>query len=590
MVPYLVPIPSPLDSYKMENFPDAPGSLNVTLKWNKQTFCVILDKRNASAVSFKEHVQSLTGVPKSRQKLLAKKGGWKGPLKDDMDLATVEAKSLDVTLIGSAETLVVPRQTTTFIEDLSPADVRAAQEAIEQAALETAQGMIQALQVPAHERDDGKQEMYHYNRLVTGLPQRQIEQELKKQQQHNNCLQGLVAMQLGLELRRAYINDLTVLRDGTCVSVLDDGHVQLWKHAAQQADVIHPGQDGEVASVIALHDPTGVAFVTAGRGTLQLWTDEADPLLTLPSAVPGTSPASLVHVPTHNSTILLAARMQITRQVNPTQFRLPPQNEAQRQRRTQAEAQERAVQQTLARAARSLQVWLSSPDGASTEAPRLQSHLLEPPVEDLEGSAPVTCVKTLFVDDSSLLVAGDAAGGLRVWKKQNNNTTMEHFAMFQLVSPENTPCSVVCLEVLADGRLAVSTDQVGDSPGTRLTDAVPIPIDTARAVHIVDFSSLSNGAPSIQSTLTGHTKDAVICMCSLPNGDLITGGGKLDATTKLWSKAQTQGANGESSCMAYRALGEVGYVFAMAVLPDAKTGSNYYALAAARYNTVKIII
>ena len=580
----------------MEGLSIVHEPLDITLKWNKRTFEFTLDQQNTTAVSFKEHVQSLTGVPTTRQKLLAKKGGWKGPLKDDVDLADLQVKSLHVTLIGSAETLAAPKQTTTFVEDLSPADLRAAQEAAEQAAWATAQGMIQALQLPAHERDDGKQEMYHYNRLVTGLPQRQIEQELKKQQPTEHRveprLQGIVAMQLGLELRRAYINDLAVLRDGTCVSVLDDGHVQLWKHAAQQHDVIHPGQEeGGIDSVVTLDEPSGIAFATAGRGTLQLWSDEADPLVTLSSALRGTSPASLVRVPTkdYNNTILLAARLQITRQSNAAQlFHLPPQDEVQRQRRAQAEAQERAIQQALAKAARSIQIWVSSSDAASGGAPRLQSRLLEPPIGGLEGSAPVTCLETLAVGDSSFLIAGDAAGGLRLWKI-NSNTTIEHFAIYQLASSDNTPCSVVCLETLPNGHLAVSTDQVRGSHNMRLADSIPLPIVTARAVHILDLSLLTEGAtPSVRSTLTGHAKDAVICMCALPNGDLLTGGGKLDAMTQLWSQTQLQGGGNESLSVAHQTLDKVGYVFGLKVLPDAK--SNYYAVAAARYNTVKIII
>jgi len=214
----------------------------VTLKWGKKTFSLTLTT-GETASSFKQRVQEETGVPLARQKLLAKKG-WKGPLKDD---AILELKNpLTVTLIGSAETLKEPAVKPKFLEDLTPEDLRRQEQAELQAAIKTATGWIPALQLPPHHRDDGKQEWYQYNRLVTGLPQRQIEQELKKQQQHSDStseLQGTVALNLGLELRRAYVNDLAVLEDGTCVSVLDDGHVQLWKEAAQQEDVVHPGQE-----------------------------------------------------------------------------------------------------------------------------------------------------------------------------------------------------------------------------------------------------------------------------------------------------------------------------------------------------------
>jgi len=211
-----------------------------------------------------------------------------------------------------------------------------------------------ALEVSYTHRNKKQQvEWCSYNRLVTGLPQRQIEQELSKQQQQQQQmmndsstttttttttkLQGIVAMQLGLELRRAYVNDLAVLEDGICVSALDDGHVQLWKYAALEDDVIRPArqEQGGVDSVVALSTrrttvatataaASQVAFATAGRGTLQLWNKHAEPLITLPGAMPGTPPASLQCVfggtPNDTSTCL-AARFEMTYKSDPHQFR-----------------------------------------------------------------------------------------------------------------------------------------------------------------------------------------------------------------------------------------------------------------------------
>ena len=559
---------------------DSSNMIPVTLKWNKKTFPLTIEL-GETAATFKERIQALTGVPVTRQKLLAKKGGWKGTLKDEVvldasNLVVSKDSSLTVTLIGSAETLSEPTHKTTFLEDLSPAEMRAAEEAKAQAAMGTAEGMIPVLQLPPHLRDDHKQEFYQYNRLVTGLPQRQIEQELKHSQKHcqnhgeegdSSLLQGKVALQLELELRRGYVNDLAVLDDGTCVSVLDDGHVQLWKHAAQQHDAVHPGAEGGVDSVVALtqqkNNNNTIAFATAGRGSLQLWTAEADPILTLPGAMPGTSPASLQCVfggsssHYHGSAVLnsfdttttcLAARFQITRTTNPSQFRLPPQNEAERQRRAQAEAQERAIQQALAKAARSLQVWFSLDEQTETTArgPSLQSQILEPPAGVLEGSAPITCLATLTFPPKDghndkerfkLLVAGDAAGGLRFWRVQREEKSLHfhHQGLYQLVSTTNdASCAVVCMEALRDGRLVVST-----------------------------------------------------------------GGGKMDATLQLWSRDQIDAGKREEAAMgdtailqaqATKTLTNVGYVFALAVLPDAKHDSNYYSVAAGRYNTVKVII
>ena len=644
--------------------------LPVTLKWNKQTFSLAIEL-GETALAFKERVQTLTGVPVSRQKLLAKKGGWKGTLKDGVVLdastlplldggasnnqsQTTAARMLTITLIGSAETIVAPTTTTMFLEDLSPADLQAAEDAKAQAAMATAVGMIPALQLPPHQRDDGKQEWYQYNRLVTGLPQRQIEHDLASKDDRDG-LQGKVALQLGLELRRAYINDLAVLDDGTCVSVLDDGHVQLWKHAAQQEDVIHPdtgGYEGGVDSVVALSTRhprnSTVAFATAGRGSLQLWTAEADPILTLPGAMPGTSPASLQCVfggsnldsysttntgdRVDSTTTCLAARFQIKRHTNPNQFRLPPQNEAERQRRVQAEAQEQAIQQSLAKASRSLQVWFSVDDtsvanGTATRGPSLQSQILEPPsaMGGIEGSAPVTCLATMVapyregqIENTSfrLLIAGDTAGGLRIWKVQRGESSLHfyHQSFYQLI-PTNTnagTCTIVCMETLSDGRLAVSTDvsQGGtvNTPPELLEGATPISVPEARAVHIFDFSgqftiaetSFTAPLPTLQTSLTGHSSDAVICMCQLPDASLLTGGGKMDATLQLWSsdqiKATTRrenGIGGETHSIqpkASKELTHVGYVFALAVLSDTKQNSSYFALAAARYNTVKIIV
>ena len=680
-----------------QNSMATPTAIRIKLKWNKQTFENLNIEIGEKASDFKERVQALTGVPIERQKLLAgSKKGWKGSLSSDiiLELSLFKDPSsvLNVTLIGSAEVLAPTTQTTKFIEDMSPEDLAAEEYAQEQEAMKTAEGMIPLLQLPPHKRDDHKQETYQYNRLVTGLPQRQIEQELKyaqKQKQLQQAqketdngmkgetsqapttsLQGKVAMQLGLELRRAYINDLAVLEDGTCVSVLDEGHVQLWKNASQQQDVTHQGfvREGGVDSVVALNtlnvNTNRAAFATAGRGCVQLWTSDADPIATLQGAMPGgTSPASLQSVfggttttaaassSTSDSggydktTICLAARFEITRQSDPSQFRLPPQNEVERQRRAQAEAQERAVQEALAKASRSIQVWFASSmiqpqsptcsadsDTQQRQRPSLSTQILEPPLGDLQGSGPIACLATISVADSyRILVAGDTSGGIRLWRAQHNDgrtVQFSHLGLLQLTTasvgvPSSTmsSCSVVCMESLSGGRLAVSTDY-GDSSPRSLVGAVPMWIPASRGVHIIDLSELLKAEASviascrIVSTLTGHTKDSVICMCELPDGALLTGGGKLDATLQVWSQSQIDGSQQPNKTnlekeatkeeeggitmqesqltMQAKAIktftDDVGYVFAVKVLPDAKDDSNYYAIAAARYNTIKVII
>lgn len=565
--------------------------------------------------SFKARVEGITGVPSSRQKLIAKsKGCWKGPLKDDvaMNLSSVlpslKDNSLVVTLIGSAETLAAATQKTTFLEDLSPQELQAQEEAEAQAAMETAEGMIPALQFPPHQRDDQKQEMYQYNRLVTGLPQKQIEQELKYGQgAEHGKLQGKVAMNLGLELRRAYVNDIAYLYDGTCVSVMDDGHVQLWKHATQQQDTVHArGAEGGVDSVVALRRPrieSNLAFATAGRGSLYLWSLDGDVVMSFQAGPQGTYPASLVSMfggldiehptLTDEVVICLAARFQVTWAPNPSQFRLPPQNEDERRRRAQAAAQEQVMQRNLIKASRTIQIWYMI-QGASNA---LQSKMVELPANDLQSSTAITCLQVLsYPDGTRCLVAGDTEGSLWIWKVQllrdGRDIDIELVGRHTIIPVDASSCTIVCLEALKNGRLAVSTDNASQSPnGTpQQSERSSINVEVARGVHIFDISQAT--APILLVSLSGHANDAVICMCQLPTGDFLTGGGKLDATLQLWSKEQLE-ANMDGPKIATKAqktLTEVGYVFALVVLPDAKDDSNYYAVAAARYNTVKLVI
>lgn len=96
---------------------------------------------------------------------------------------------------------------------------------------------------------------------------------------------------------------------------------------------------------------------------------------------------------------------------------------------------------------------------------------------------------------------------------------------------------------------------------------------------------------SATHVLDGH-KDTVMCVRSLPDGSLLTGGGKLDATVKLWSCDQLERDEdiAETRLLTEaRKLDKPVYVFDMCVLPDSR-GSGVYAIACARYNVVKIIV
>jgi hypothetical protein len=55
------------------------ASLVVPLKWGKNDYKLTIDAAT-TATSLMEQVQRLTAVHPANQKLLAKKGGWKGVL------------------------------------------------------------------------------------------------------------------------------------------------------------------------------------------------------------------------------------------------------------------------------------------------------------------------------------------------------------------------------------------------------------------------------------------------------------------------------------------------------------------------------
>ena len=108
------------------------------------------------------------------------------------------------------------------------------------------------------------------------------------------------------------------------------------------------------------------------------------------------------------------------------------------------------------------------------------------------------------------------------------------------------------------------------------------------------------------ASLDAHS-DIVRSLCALPDGSLVTAGGRHDGTVRVWDRStwhrETDGAalataeedaHGACAVVAVRdsaqTLKEFGYVFGLAILPDAKQGSELYALAGARYNTVRICL
>jgi WD40 repeat protein len=581
------------------------------MKWSKRVLELTI-KTGDSGRKLKEQVYLKTRVPIERQKILTskKKGtiSWKGSLIDDF-IFTVDdfSRPLVVTLIGSAEAVdKAPSERTKFVEDMTDEQKREIDEATEKAALENATGMIPALQFPPHLRDDGKQEIYQYNRMVTGLPQRSIE-DLLKQKSFN--LLGKVAMTLGMELRRAYVNDMATLNDGSLVSALDDGHIQIWKHGQLQHDLIHGGGDGGVDSVLAISSTNGngnIAFCSSGKGCFRLWTHNGKEVLALPVPVPESSPQSLVQITVPNNKgsnpICLAACFKISYQYNPNRFRLVPQDQDGRRRRQLAEAQEAAKARMMEHMARSIEIIYESPrnEGSNQHAVApLQSHLLT--VED-ETASPITCLAAFTVGDNnseSFLISGDLTGGLRLWKPQlveaNGIKKVDFVQEFflRLIPSGGSSCSIVCMESLGDGRhLAVSTTTTTMTRNSAVGTSIPVPL--SKAVYILDIDKY--GSVEVVRVLNGH-KDFVHCMCALPNGSLMTGGSKLDATLQLWNASQISSNEDQEYLsesliqnQSSQTLSDVGYVFGLIVLKDNKAGSSEFGVAAARYNTVKIVL
>jgi len=690
-------------------------TIPINLKWNQRTFEKVLSikKGKTSSDELKQHIQTLTGVPIHRQKLLCKQG-WKGMLKDGIQLldnntigddefvqkaiSYIEKKSfLTVTLIGSAEVLVEPKQPTTFLEDVTPEESAANAARDELMALEKCEGMIVPLQVPPLYRTDdlSKNGEYRYNHFVTGLPQHHIEGFLARQRQNKNgeigvrrdsggslSLVGEVAMTLGTELRKGYVNDVVVLKsrskdgaaDSDLISGMDNGHIQIWRHGQLVRDIFHPTGCVDCLQIFMCDEKKyedtsneSVRFVSSGKALISTWTEEGENIHRLPCPF-GSTPNCLktMHVSMDSagkkpqSLFLLAASFRITHQTNPNRFRLVPQDEAGRRRRAQDEAEESQLVHNLARVSRTILVWSiysrsssSSGNGQYISSPEA----LVPPVENvISDSAPVTALVCLSLSSKNMpqnheqreqgnernnkvLVCGDKLGGLRIWKYQYNHrpiqdistdtstTTLswEHLQLWKLTGNEDNStkfCSIVCMQVIPNiNLLAISTDLASGSESivdssdnllssitsTReLVGAQNILVPTLRAVFLMD---VVNG--SILSYLTAHT-DAVQVMCSLPDGGLVTAGGKNDATLRVWTSSaissklnadndiatneeeqihqQEQQRPNELTAESSILFDKLGYVMGLVVISDSKPGSKLFALAAVRYNVVKLCV
>ncbi|KJP85335.1 hypothetical protein AK88_05039 [Plasmodium fragile] len=92
--------------------------VNVTVKWKSHVYNDLQLDTSKSILTFKEMLCTLTNVPPEKQKLM-----YKGLIKDDTDLSTLNIKNNDkIMLVGSAETLIERPTQVVFVEDLSKED------------------------------------------------------------------------------------------------------------------------------------------------------------------------------------------------------------------------------------------------------------------------------------------------------------------------------------------------------------------------------------------------------------------------------------------------------------------------------------
>jgi len=94
------------------------------VKWGKEKIEMKLVPAHG-VKGLKTELEEKTGVPVDRMKLMPKsKGLWKGVLKDDFDLASIDYSKcktpLQILLMGSATKLAGPKTKTVFLEDLLP--------------------------------------------------------------------------------------------------------------------------------------------------------------------------------------------------------------------------------------------------------------------------------------------------------------------------------------------------------------------------------------------------------------------------------------------------------------------------------------
>ena len=576
---------------------------SATVKWGKQRFTGVWLYPGEASDALMQRLCDITGVPIERQKIMCP-GAWQGILKRkttlDRDLAHPPGqKEFTIMLVGSAASAPVAPPPQPEEEE----GAEALREALEIAEgdSEAAECDIVALQKTPGERGGvtAGEVTVKYSHFVHGLPQCKIEDALRVRRGRGGALLGdCCAMTLGMELGASYVSVLACLADGSLVSGLDNGRLQLWRRCERVREMMHDSQ-GAVACVATVSNgSTGTAFATGGFGSVKLWTAEGECVQTVAAPV-GTTPRSMVACGK-----ILAVVFGQARAFNPHAFRLVPQNEEQRRRRAAAEAAQAEAEAAFDIVVRSVQL-VELHQGIC-----VRSSFLGP----LESPVCALAAWPLSEGLSSQLACGDARGGLHLWSVTGGRGAGEaavarRAAGLQLaLADPSVGVSVVCLEVAAaqDHLLAISVEAT--STGAVRGDGVNcVWLPASRGVALIDVARRQ-----VRAFIDAHT-DVVHCMCATPDG-LVTGGGKMDARVLMWHAllwqqpaavaGEAEGATvGEAPgkagaddnpvlllTEASQALKEPGYVFRLAVLPDSTAGSNCYALAGARYNTVKICL
>jgi WD40 repeat protein len=674
--------------------------------------------------TLKQDVEELTSVPCQRQKLICK-ALWKGVLKDTRE-AEAELKSniqkchqqnnqnndndndnalvvVSVTLIGSAETLQEKpqEQRTKFIEDMSEAELKDLEqkELIDRfkhsnmhnistslpvgdiIAIQCEPGQAARLVAQQEQKTKqfhsgganatGRQAMYQEHRLIKGLSQYHIQEKLRERQRATQPtkLIGDVVMTMGRELGRGYVNSLAVLNNGTLVSALDDGHVQLWNRGHLIKDVVH-GTGGGVEHVMSIPTSNGNGntkslFVTGGIGMLKVWNDQAKCFITMRTPQ-GTSPASITTGSLFNNDSdckqrFIACCVKVTRQENPNQFHLIPQDAEGRRRRAQAQALEIQTRQHLQNVSTSVRYWIFNESDeivSRRDSLNLSQGSIHPTYDfnNHENFVPAAIIQVATTRD--YLICADEFGGLSPQKFaiassinttppptrqsssqfNNNDDASNHFTpstFIQLFVDELSTststneslfcCTISCMEPIKDNLLAVATDfsqtmtssnetqgrfssssSSSSSSSLAGSSVVHLKLPHPRAVSIIDLDN-----KIVQIVLNAH-KDSVRSICLTPSGDILTAGGKFDATVKVWDcitwttamkshvnnsdiyleqQVVVKDVNPENAPVLTDAetLKEPGYVFDLKILPS-ELDTALYVVACARYNVIKIVV